>query len=168
MMSNFQHVLSPFKFGNVVVKNRIELAPACHMLASADGYVTKEMVAYYQSLARGGPGIVTIGESPIDWGYAKDHEFQLNLGDDKVINGMSVLVEAVHRYGAKLSIEINHSGSFTLNNRDTIGPSPIPTELEEILARQQGRKRFKVTEMDQDMIDGVVEGFANAAFRCVR
>ena len=168
MMSNFQHVLSPFKFGNVVVKNRIELAPACHMLASADGYVTKEMVAYYQSLARGGPGIVTIGESPIDWGYAKDHEFQLNLGDDKVINGMSVLVEAVHRYGAKLSIEINHSGRFTLNNRDTIGPSPIPTELEEIQSKQESRKKFRVIEMDQDMIDTVIEEFANAAYRCLR
>ncbi len=167
-MSDFQHVLSPFKFGNVVVKNRIELAPACHMLASADGYVTREMVAYYQSLARGGAGIITIGESPIDAGYAKDHEFQLNLGDDKVINGMSVLAEAVHRHGAKLSIEINHSGRFTLNNRDTIGPSPIPTDLEEMLAKQQGRKRFKVTQMDQDMIDAVIEGFANAAFRCVR
>jgi 2,4-dienoyl-CoA reductase-like NADH-dependent reductase (Old Yellow Enzyme family)/thioredoxin reductase len=167
-MTNFQHVLSPFKFGNVVVKNRIELAPACHMLASADGYVTKEMVAYYQSLARGGPGIVTIGESPIDSGYAKDHEFQLNLGDDKVINGMSVLVEAVHRYGAKLSIEINHSGRFTLNNRDTIGPSPIPTELEEIQSKQEGRKKFRVIEMDQDMIDTVIEEFAKAAYRCLR
>jgi 2,4-dienoyl-CoA reductase-like NADH-dependent reductase (Old Yellow Enzyme family)/thioredoxin reductase len=167
-MNRFQYVLSPFQFGNVVVKNRIELAPACHMLASADGYVTKEMVAYYQSLARGGPGIVTIGESPIDSGYAKDHEFQLNLGDDKVINGMSVLVEAVQRYGARLSIEINHSGRFTLNNRDTIGPSPIPTELEEIQSKQEGRKKFRVIEMDQDMIDMVIEEFANAAYRCLR
>lgn len=167
-MSNFTHVLSPFRFGNVEVKNRVELAPACHMLASHDGYVTKEMVAYYQNLARGGAGIITIGESPIDPGLAKDHEFQLNMGDDKVINGLSVLAEAVHRYGAKLSIEINHSGRFTLNNRDTIGPSPIPTDLEEMFAKQQGRKRFKVIEMDQQMIDGVIEGFANAAFRCVR
>jgi len=167
-MSDFQHVLSPFPFGSVTVKNRIELAPACHMLATADGYVTREMVAYYQNLARGGAGIITIGESPIDSEYAKDHEFQLNLGDDKVINGMSVLVEAVHRYGAMLSIEINHSGRFTLNNRETIGPSPIPTELEEIVSKQQGRKRFRVIEMDQDMIDRVVEHFADASFRCQR
>ena len=146
-MSHFSHVFSPLKFGNVEVKNRIELGPACHMLASHDGYVTREMVAYYQNLARGGAGIITVGESPIDGGYAKSHEFQLNLGDDKVINGLSVLAEAVHRYGAKLSIEVNHSGRFTLNNRDTIGPSPIPTDLEEMLAKQQGRPRFRVIEM---------------------
>ena len=167
-MSNFQHVLSPFTFGSVTVKNRIELSPACHMLATPDGFVTREMVAYYQSLARGGAGIITIGASPIDYGYAKDHEFQLNLGEDKVINGMSVLAEAVHRYGAKLSIEVNHSGRFTLNRRDTIGPSPIPTELEEISAKQEGRRKFRVTEMDQDMIDAVIDGYANAVYRCLR
>jgi 2,4-dienoyl-CoA reductase-like NADH-dependent reductase (Old Yellow Enzyme family)/thioredoxin reductase len=167
-MSGFQHVLSPFTFGSITVKNRIELAPACHMLASHDGFVTREMIAYYQNLAKGGAGIITVGDSPIDSGYAKDHEFQLILGDDKVINGLSVLAEAVHRYGAKLSIEVNHSGRFTLNNRDTIGPSPVSTELEEILARQEGRKKFLVKEMDQDMIDTVVDGFASAAHRCLR
>jgi len=167
-MKSYNNVLSPFKFGNVEVKNRIELAPACHMLASHDGYVTREMVAYYKNLARGGAGIITIGESPIDYGYAKGHEFQLNLGDDKVINGLSVLAEAVHRYGAKLSVEINHSGRFTLINRETIGPSPIPTDLEETLARQQNRPIFQVIEMNQEMIDSVVQGFADAAFRCLR
>lgn len=167
-MKNLEHVFSPFKIGNVEIKNRIEFGPACHMLATHDGYVTREMVAYYQNIARGGAGIVTIGESPIDYGYAKGHEFQLNLGDDKVINGLSLIAEAVHRYGAKLSIEINHSGRFTLNNRETIGPSPIPTELEETLARQQGRPRFRVIEMNQEMIDSVVNGFAEAAYRCLR
>jgi 2,4-dienoyl-CoA reductase-like NADH-dependent reductase (Old Yellow Enzyme family)/NADPH-dependent 2,4-dienoyl-CoA reductase/sulfur reductase-like enzyme len=167
-MGNFNHVLSPFKFGTIEVKNRIEFGPASHMLASHDGFVTREMVEYYQNIARGGAGIVTIGESPIDDHYAQAHQFQLILGNDKVINGLSVLAEAVHRYGAKISIEIAHSGRFTLNNRETIGPSPIPTQLEETLARRQGRPRFRVIEMDQDMIDAVIDGFANAVYRCMR
>jgi len=167
-MHHFQHVFSPFKFGNVEVKNRIEFGPASHMLASHDGYVTREMTAYYQNIARGGAGIVTIGESPIDLGYAQAHQFQLNLGDDKVINGLSVLAEAIHRYGAKASIEVAHSGRFTLNSRETIGPSPIPTNLEEMLARRQGRPVFRVIEMDQEMIDEVVNGFADAVYRCLR
>jgi 2,4-dienoyl-CoA reductase-like NADH-dependent reductase (Old Yellow Enzyme family)/thioredoxin reductase len=167
-MTNFQHVLSPFKFGNVVVKNRVELAPACYMLTSPDGFVTREMVAFYKNLARGGAGIITIGESPIDFEYAKGHEFQLNLGDDRVINGLSLLVEAVHRYGAKLSIELHHPGRYVLNGRPTIGPSPIPARMEEIAAAREGRKIRPVTEMNQDMIDTVIEHFANAAYRCLR
>jgi 2,4-dienoyl-CoA reductase-like NADH-dependent reductase (Old Yellow Enzyme family)/thioredoxin reductase len=167
-MSQFAHVLSPFKFGNVTVKNRIELAPACYMLTSPDGFATREMVAYYQNLARGGAGIITIGESPIDFEYAKGHEFQLNLGDDRVINGLSRLVEAVHRYGAKLSIELHHPGRYVLNGRPTIGPSPIPARMEEIAAARDGRPIRVPTEMTQEMIDRVIEHFADAAFRCLR
>jgi 2,4-dienoyl-CoA reductase-like NADH-dependent reductase (Old Yellow Enzyme family)/thioredoxin reductase len=167
-MNTFQHVLSPFKFGNVVVKNRIELAPACYMLTSHDGFVTREMVAFYKNLARGGAGIITIGESPIDFEFAKGHEFQLNLGDDRVVNGLSLLVEAVHRYGAKLSIELHHPGRYVLNGRPTIGPSPIPAKMEEIAAAREGRKIRPVTEMNQEMIDTVIEHFANAAYRCLR
>ena len=167
-MHDFRHVFSPFRFGSVEVKNRIEFGPASHMLASHDGYVTREMTAYYQNIARGGAAIVTIGESPIDLGYAQAHQFQLNLGDDKVINGLSVLAEAIHRYGAKASIEVAHSGRFTLNSRETIGPSPIPTNLEETLAKRQGRPRFRVIEMDQEMIDAVIKGYTEAVYRCLR
>jgi 2,4-dienoyl-CoA reductase-like NADH-dependent reductase (Old Yellow Enzyme family)/thioredoxin reductase len=167
-MEQLKHVLSPFRFGNVTVKNRIELAPACYMLTTPDGYATREMIAYYQNLARGGAGIITIGESPIDFEYAKGHEFQLNLGDDKVINGLSRLVEAVHRYGAKLSIELHHPGRYVLNGRPTIGPSPIPARMEEIVAARDGRPIRPVTEMTQEMIDRVIEHFASAAYRCLR
>jgi 2,4-dienoyl-CoA reductase-like NADH-dependent reductase (Old Yellow Enzyme family)/NADPH-dependent 2,4-dienoyl-CoA reductase/sulfur reductase-like enzyme len=139
------------------------------MLATPDGFVTREMIAYYQNLARGGAAIITIGESPIDFGYAKGHENLLNLGDDRVINGLSSLKEAVHRHGAKLSIEIHHPGRHVLTpGRDTIAPSPIHSATEEITAKLQGRKLIKITQMDQDMIDSVVEGFANAASRCQR
>ncbi len=167
-MGKYEHVLSPFKIGNVQLKNRIELAPACYMLASHDGYVTREMVSYYQNLARGGAGIITIGESPIDFEYASGHEFQLNLNDHKVINGLSVLVENVHRYGAKLSIEMTHCGRYVLNNKQTIGPSNIPAEMEVLKARREGRKVRPVIEMTQDMIDTVVEHYATAANNCLR
>jgi 2,4-dienoyl-CoA reductase-like NADH-dependent reductase (Old Yellow Enzyme family)/thioredoxin reductase len=165
-MGNYEHVLSPFTFGPVTVKNRIELAPACYMLASPDGFVTTEMVDYYENMARGGAAIVTIGESPIDFKFAKGHEFQLNLSDKRVINGLSRITEAVHRFGAKLSIEIHHPGRFVLNGNDTIAPSPIVATTEEIAARKAGRKRIRVTEMDQDMIDEVIENFAAAALHC--
>jgi 2,4-dienoyl-CoA reductase-like NADH-dependent reductase (Old Yellow Enzyme family)/thioredoxin reductase len=165
-MGNYDHVLSPFSFGPVTVKNRIELSPACYMLATPDGFVTTEMVDYYENIARGGAAIVTIGESPVDFKFAKGHEFQLNLSDKRVINGLSRITEAVHRFGAKLSIEIHHPGRFVLNGNDTIAPSPIVAATEEIAARKAGRKRIRVTEMDQDMIDEVIEHFATAALHC--
>lgn len=167
-MNGFENIFSPLRIGNVEVKNRIEFSPSCTCLGSPDGYVTKELIAYYQAIARGGAGIVTIGETPVDYKYAKRHEYQLNISDEKVIGGLSVLVEAVHRYGAKLSIELNHGGGSLINREEAIAPSPIPSKLEELLARMEGRKKIRVLEMTQDMIDEVIDSFACAAERCMR
>ena len=59
MMKYYPNVFSPFKFGDVEVKNRIEIAPAVPSLASGDGFATRELIEYYKSLARGGAGLVT-------------------------------------------------------------------------------------------------------------
>jgi len=170
-MSELKNVFSPFTFGNVTVKNRIEFSPAIPCLASPDGFVTRELIEFFQSLARGGAGIVTIGDTAIDFEYAKDHDAQLNLGDDRVIPGLSPLAEAVHRYGAKLSIELNHGGRFAapglLEGRNPIGPSPIPSAAEEMFAGLEGRRKVQVTEMNQDMIDTAIEHYAMAAYRCM-
>jgi 2,4-dienoyl-CoA reductase-like NADH-dependent reductase (Old Yellow Enzyme family)/thioredoxin reductase len=168
MGNKLEYIFEPIKIGPLVIKNRIEFAPACFMLATHDGYATREMVAYYKNIAKGGAGIVTIGETPIDKEYAQDHEFMLNLGDDKVINGLSNVVEAVQKYGAVLSAELNHSGRFKLNDTGAIGPSPIPTDLEEELAAAQGRPVRPVIEMDLGMIDHVGDNFADAALRCYK
>lgn len=167
-MNEFNNIFSPFRIGNIEVKNRIEFSPSCTCLGSPDGYVTKELIAYYQAIARGGAGIITIGETPVDYKYAKRHEYQLNIGNEKIIAGLSVLVEAVHRYGAKLSIELNHGGGALINREEAIAPSPIPSKLEEMLAKMEGRKKIRVIEMTQDMIDEVIDNFARAAERCLK
>ena len=171
-MKKFQNVFSPFKFGNVVVKNRIEIAPGLPCLATPDGFVTRELIEYYKSLARGGAGIVTIGDSAIDFEYAKDHEYQLNLGDDRIIAGLNTLVEAIHRFGAKASIELNHGGRFVeprlIGGKNPIAPSPLPSEAEIMEAETQGRKLdFTVTEMTQEHIDMVIDHYAEACHRCL-
>jgi 2,4-dienoyl-CoA reductase-like NADH-dependent reductase (Old Yellow Enzyme family) len=91
-MTRYQNVFSPFRFGNVEVKNRIEIAPAIPCLAIPDGFITMELITYYRSWAKGGAGIVTIGDTAIDFEYAKNHEYQLNLADDRVIAGLSTLI----------------------------------------------------------------------------
>ena len=171
-MEKYQHVFSPFKFGNVEVKNRIEIAPAIPCLATPDGFVTRELIEYYKSLTRGGAAIVTIGDTAIDFEYAKDHEHQLNLGDDRVIAGLSALVEAIHRFGAKASIELNHGGRFaeprTIGGKNPIAPSSLPSETATMWAEMHGRKLdFQVTEMTQEHINMVVDHYAEACHRCL-
>ena len=111
-MNKYQHVFSPFKFGNVEVKNRIETAPMLAGMASSDGFITRDMIEFYRSFAKGGAGIVTVGDVAVDYDHAQAHFGQLNFGDDGVLIGLSTLVETIQRYGAKLSVELNHSGRW--------------------------------------------------------
>lgn len=170
-MNKYHNVFSPLKIGNVTVKNRIETPPMLSCMATPDGFVTREMIEFYKQFARGGAGIVTIGDAAIDFDYAPGHLWQLNLGDDRVVTGLNLLVEAIQRYGAKISIEINHAGRWSspkvLNGKNPIGPSSIPVEGEEKAALMDGRKKVQVTEMNLDMIDRVVDNFASACYRCL-
>ncbi len=153
------------------MKNRIATPPMIACMATPDGFVTREMIAFYQSFARGGAGIVTIGDSAVDFDYARGHFGQLNLGDDRIIGGLSNLVEAIQKYGAKISIELDHSGRLSpprvIGGKNPIGPSPIPTKGEEMMAQAEGREVVRVTEMDQELINRVVENFADASYRCM-
>ena len=170
-MNKYQYVFSPFKFGNVEIKNRIATPPMLSCLATHDGYITREFIEFYQSFARGGAAIVNVGDTAVDNEYSRAHYGQLNLGDDSVIAGLSTLVEAIQKYGAKASIELDHSGRLSppkvLGGKNPIGPSPIPTKGEEVMARMEGREPVRVTEMDQDLINRVIDNFVAAACRCM-
>lgn len=170
-MNTYEHVFTPFSFGSVTVKNRIATPPMLACMASPEGYVTRELIEFYKAFAKGGAGVVTVGDAATDFKYGRGHNSQLNLGDDAVTIGLYQLVEAIQRYGAKASIEVNHRGRWTfprmLEGKNPIGPSPITAPTEEFVARQEGRKPVRVTEMDQQMIDMVIEDFVSAVGRCV-
>ena len=169
-MGNYDHVFSPFTIKNVEFKNRIQVAPQATMYATPDGLVTSELINYYRPFARGGFGIVTIGESAIDVEYARGHDLSINLGSDRVIPGLSELAESICRYGAQISIEISHAGRNAtpslLKGKHPIAPSPIPSAMEEMLAAQQGRPPLAVREINEDQISEVIQHFADAAYRC--
>lgn len=167
-MGNYEHVLAPLKVGKITLKNRIEFTPSCNTLATMDGMVTNEMIAYYRHIARGGAGIITLGESPVNFREAKGHLFELDMGNDHVIKGLADLNEEVTRYGAKLSLELNHTGRHSLLNRDTWAPSPIHGEMEVQAVKKSGGKFTHIRTMDQDMIDQTIADFVSAVVRCKR
>jgi 2,4-dienoyl-CoA reductase-like NADH-dependent reductase (Old Yellow Enzyme family)/NADPH-dependent 2,4-dienoyl-CoA reductase/sulfur reductase-like enzyme len=165
-MQDYSHVLSPFTFGKVTVKNRIEMAPTGYNMGLYDGEGTEAMVAYYETLAKSGASIITIGETPIDFGYSNTFRPCLNLGSDNAIHYLFRVNEAVARYGAKLSIEIQHGGRSIRSRNENIAPSAIYDENELQAAKTEHRHRRTILEMDQKMIDETIESFANAFLRC--
>jgi len=139
-MSYYEHIFTPFRIGRMIVKNRIEVAPAMPMLASIDGDVTPELIEWERALARGGAGIVTIGDTPVSNELAMNIGHVLNLGIDKSMNTINRLAETIQRYGAKASIELTYFNPYLKFSPDTLSA---------------------------DEIRKLIDSYAKAAYRCL-
>lgn len=106
-MKEFTHVFKSIKIGPLTAKNRIEVSPAEPFLCTRDGLVTDEFVTFTAAMAKGGAGIVTVGDSPINQAYADTNHYVVNLADPYVVHGLVKVTDAIHRYGALASIELN-------------------------------------------------------------
>jgi len=139
-MNKYKHIFTPIKIGRLTVKNRIEAAPVGPLLASTDGDVTRELIEWERVLAKGGAGIVTIGDTPIAGEISMRIGHVLDLSTDKSINGLNRLAETIQRYGAKASIELTYHDYF-------VSHSP--------------------TDMTLEKINMLIESHAKAAYRCL-
>ena len=171
MATKYPHVFEPIRIRGVQFKKRLELAPPSPNLASADWKVTKEFVDFFRPFAKGGVGIIHVGNSVIDITEACDEERQLDLGSDDCILPLTRFVEMCHGYGCQPSLEINHNGKdsqFEKTGKRAYSASSIISSREVYHARNHNRAPKYTIEMDKDMIRETVEKFAMAAYRCKR
>lgn len=171
-MKKYEHIFKPLTIKGVEFKNRIEVAPMVPCMATPEGWVTKELIEFYRPFAKGGAGIVTVGDSAINWEHAMDHEGQLNLGDDNVKMGLDDLADEIQRYGAVISVELNHGGRFANSMNlaskglKPVSSTPKPAEIDEFFSKLQGRTPGEVEEMSIPLINKTIQDYADAAGRC--
>lgn len=113
-MNRYSKVFEPLQVGGLRIKNRIEVSPAEPFLATRDGLVTDEFIKFTADFAKGGAGIVTVGDSPVTASYAEHNKYVINLSDPYVVHGLVRLTEEIHRYGAVASIELNLREEYCL------------------------------------------------------
>ncbi|MFC1964252.1 hypothetical protein ACFLV1_02600 [Chloroflexota bacterium] len=64
MSARFEKLLSPFQIGSVKLKNRMMSPAHTTFFASDEGQVTDTMLASYETLARGGIGLIVMELRP--------------------------------------------------------------------------------------------------------
>ncbi len=164
-MASWEVVFEPIKIGSLTVKNRVEVAPTVVGLARADMSVGSELIEFHRVQAQGGAGIVTVGESAIDWDRALAQAAAVNLGREWVLPGLSNLADAIKRGGAVASIQLQHAGRQAIRDliggRNPIGPSATFGKF----AEDRRRAAVEVEEMTPEMMEQVADNFAAAAFR---
>jgi 2,4-dienoyl-CoA reductase-like NADH-dependent reductase (Old Yellow Enzyme family)/thioredoxin reductase len=160
----YPHLFSPIKIGPLTLKNRIEAAPTSLAELSAEGYLTRENIAYYKLKARGGAAVVTVGESIVHSATGKSHPKQILLDDEGVIPSLVETADAIHQYGAIASIELSHGGMecdpVFLGGRNPIGPSATSTDIG---FRTTGSNRVQVEEMSEALMDEIADAYAAGA-----
>lgn len=130
LTTRYPQVFQPITIGSMTLKNRIQFSPIVSGHAETmTGASNADLVEFLGAQARSGVGLVTIGSSPIDFDRARDYYGCLSVVRDSDVADLSVLADEVHRYGAKLSIELTHAGAISnpaLLNGPAFAPSVIP------------------------------------------
>ncbi|MEA2227161.1 MAG: hypothetical protein QOF04_791 [Solirubrobacteraceae bacterium] len=127
-MSGFTHLFEPMEIGAMAVKNRIVMAPMERNYANRDGTVSDRTVAHYEARARGGVGWIDVEATYID-ALGKGRRYQLGIDRDECVPGLRRLVDAAHAHGAKIGIELQHSGRCTsraISGSQPVAPSAVP------------------------------------------
>ncbi|MBQ9270276.1 MAG: FAD-dependent oxidoreductase [Oscillospiraceae bacterium] len=160
-MSKYDLLLSPFKLGNLTLKNRMVSAPTSLAEMGPGGVFSPENIAYYELRAKGGAAIVNVGEAVAHGATGPDHPSMVTLDNPSAVPSMYDLVSTIHKYGAYASIEFGHGGKrcnplFLPGHVLPIGPCDIFDD--------QGNQT--VRGMDRKLMDDVIGGYRRSAANC--
>ena len=126
MKQKIKHPLlaSPSFIGNLELKNRMVMAAMGSNFASEDGHASEQLAAYYEARARGGVGLIILETSAISWPAGASMPNMIGFSKDEFIPSLQLLTERIHRHGAKIAAQLNHSGKIA--QEDVIAGRSIP------------------------------------------
>ena len=127
--AKYPHLLAPLRVGNVTFKHRIWSSPTSQAQLSEEGYLTADNIAYYQMRARGGAGLVTIGDCIVNLADGRSHPMQVAIDDENCVPSLTACVDAIHAEGAMAGVQIDHGGELCEPAFLAPGTAPMgPTE----------------------------------------
>ncbi|UCD09850.1 MAG: NADH:flavin oxidoreductase [Dehalococcoidales bacterium] len=115
-------LFDPIVINGLELKNRIVMAPMATNMATPEGRITERHIRHYTARAEGGVGLVILEHTyvAVEGKLARN---QTGLYDDSLIPDLKQLVDAIHKAGAKVIIQLTHAGART--TRETIGSQPL-------------------------------------------
>jgi len=150
-------VFDSIHIGNLECKNRILRSATWEAMADEEGFMSQAQYDLYETLARNEVGLISTG-------YARvmEDEFpnagMMGIYDDKFISSYQKLTDLVHKYGAKIMMQIAYGGTKTtykVGERRIFAPSDIPEKA----TGTQGHK------MTQEDISALIAAHGQAARR---
>ena len=145
--------------GGLTIPGRVIKSATSETRATADGFVTQQLIDFYEPMARAGVPLIISGNlyTSLD---GKSTPRQLGADDDKKIPSLTQLVDAVHVHGTKIFAQISHAGRQLVPGfagvREAVSASDVIDQSSGIRPRA-----LLLTEVKR-----IIEQFGDAAARC--
>jgi len=168
--TSYPRLFSEWRIRNTKIRNRIVFPPTCPTWTDG-GVLTDMATAYYRERARGGVGLIIIGATHVHPSSLAAPLITPQLFNDANIEPLARIAKAVHDEGAKLAIQLWHSGVRGMPNPKmdpgadpdatwyTYSPSQVP------LGEYPGASTPKA--MSEADIEEVIAAYASAAGRAI-
>lgn len=162
-----EHLLSPFKLGDIDVKNRVAMAPLTRARAGTSRVPNAMMAEYYSQRASAGLIIseaTAISDQSLGWSNTAA------IYTDEQANAWKTVVNAVHDAGAPMILQLWHCGrashsDFHKDKSLPVAPSAIKLNGEYIHT-PEGKKAYETPRaLETSELPGLVNDYKVAAQR---
>lgn len=103
-------LFTPFQLGPITLRNRVIRSAAFENMCK-DNKATQQLEDYHVSVARGGVGMTTVAYCAVDQSGVSFNGQLVVCEETK--DSLKKLTAAIHREGAKASIQLGHCGNMT-------------------------------------------------------
>jgi len=151
---SYPNLFKPIKIRNLIMKNRIMSAPNM-LFHTIDGRPNMFYISYLEHKARGGAGIVTLGEANVCDGGNHTPEMETKFENMALYAEMA---QAIHEHGAIASVELTHGGArakpeYNNDVSKIVGPCDMDNHV----------TGAHVRAMNEEDMEFVANGFAETA-----
>ncbi len=155
MQDKFKKLFEETSIGNMKLKNRIVFSPMTTVLNDENGNISDYVIDYYETRAKGGAGLIMTDACFPDTGEFNKSVFHLAAFNSQMMLGK--LADAVHKYGAKLCLQLS-AGAGRTEGIDCKSASAVP-----ILADPNILATPLTVDEIHELIDGIVAVCVKAA-----
>lgn len=147
-------LLEPIKVKHTEFKNRVMMSPMCmYSVEKQDGVATEFHYVHYVTRAIGGVGYIMLESTAVLPNGRISYE-DLGLWDDKHIEPLKKIVDEVHKYGAKIGVQLSHAGRKSRTD-NIVSSTDVPFSDKYLTPKM----------LDEAGIKEIVKAFGQAARR---
>jgi len=143
-------LFTPLKIGSLAVPNRFVRSATHDYMADDEGNVTPANIELYRRLAEGEVGLIVTGHAYVQ-PSGKASPRQMAVHDDRFVEGLALIPEAVHACASRVFLQIAHAGRQTKPNLCAcvpVSPSAVPDPASKTTPRALSAEEIPVLVAD--------------------